>query len=762
MLLFSKCKINFLTSLFFGVLYLGLVTVPSFAQETAEVREVRVEGSARIDPETIRSYLTIKAGEPITPKKMDESLKKLFSTGFFKDVVVKKIGKALIVRVVENPIINRIVFEGNKRISNEILGDEVKLRPRVIFTRAKVEKDVQRLIEVYRQNGRFAAKIEPKVIKRPQNRVDLIFEIKEGHLTKVHNISFVGNRKFSDRELRNVLQTKESAWYRFLDPQDTYDPDKLAFDRELLRKFYLNKGYADFRVISAVAELIPNRSGFIITFTIEEGKRYRFNKIGVKAFFGKLSNKKFKTAITIQKNDWYSVKKIDKTVINLTDLVGSLGYAFVDIRPKILPDYKNQLINLTFLINEGPRVFVERIEITGNARTIDSVIRREIPIAEGDAFNVSKMRKSKQRIYDLGYFENVYIKHTVGTTPDKVLIKVRVLERSTGQLSFGIGASSEGVIGDISLRERNFLGKGQDLFVNTKMSAKKRQIDFSFTEPYFLDRKISTGIDIFKKSSDLKSTSSFEKESFGGKFRVGYDLSERTRQRLRYGISTEKVTNVPSSASLAIKEQEGSSFKSEVSQSLLYDTLDSRFNPTTGFFANYSVDFAGLGGSVKYLRNKLKLVKYYPFSDEVIGSLAGNLGYIFSLDDKVRIVDRFFLGGRNLRGFQNFGVGPRDTATSDAIGGNLILTAKSELNFPLGFPKELGVVGRLFSDVGSLSESDSKGGTVSDEFSLRASIGFGLTWKTGLGPLGVDFTQVLIKEKFDKTQFFRFDFGARF
>ena len=381
MLLFSKCKINFLTSLFFGFLYLGLVTVSSFAQETADVREVRVEGSARIDPETIRSYLTIKAGEPITPKKMDESLKKLFSTGFFKDVVVKKIGKALIVRVVENPIINRIVFEGNKRISNEILGDEVKLRPRVIFTRAKVEKDVQRLIEVYRQNGRFAAKIEPKVIKRPQNRVDLIFEIKEGHLTKVHNISFVGNRKFSDRELRNVLQTKESAWYRFLDPQDTYDPDKLAFDRELLRKFYLNKGYADFRVISAVAELIPNRSGFIITFTIEEGKRYRFNKIGVKAFFGKLSNKKFKTAITIQENDWYSVKKIDKTVINLTDLVGSLGYAFVDIRPKILPDYKNQLINLTFLINEGPRVFVERIEITGNARTIDSVIRREIPIA---------------------------------------------------------------------------------------------------------------------------------------------------------------------------------------------------------------------------------------------------------------------------------------------------------------------------------------------------------------------------------------------
>ena len=760
MFLFSRYKINFLKSLFIGILY--LVTMPGFFQAKANATEIRVEGSARIEPETIRSYVTIKPGESITSRKMDESLKKLFSTGFFKDVVVKKIGNGVVVRVVENPIINRIAFEGNKRISNETLGDEVNLRSRVIFTRAKVERDVKRLIDVYRQNGRFAASIVPKVIKLPQNRVDLIFEIKEGHLTKVHSISFVGNRNFSDRELRNVLQTKESAWYRFLDPQDTYDPDKLAFDRELLRKFYLNKGFADFRVISAVAELIPNRSGFIITFTIEEGKRYRFRKIDVKAAFRDLSIKELKSSIKIQKDDWYSVKQIDKTVSNLTDLVGTLGYAFVDIRPKIIPDYKNQLINLTFEINKGRRIFIERIEIIGNIRTLDSVIRREIPIAEGDAFNVSKIRYSKQKIFDLGFFETVNIKHTVGSSPDKVLIKVKVSEKSTGQLSFGIGASSEGPMGDISIRERNFLGKGQDLFLSTKLGSQTTQMDFSFTEPYFLDRKISTGIDIFKTSRDLQSTSSFERKSFGGKLRIGYELSERIRQRLQYGVSAEKVTNVHSSASLAVKEQEGSSFKSEFSQSLLYDTRDSRINPTKGFYTNYSVDLAGLGGSVKYLRNKLKAIQYFTFTDDLIGSLSGNFGYIFGLEDKIRIVDRFFLGGRNMRGFESHGVGPRDTATSDAIGGNLILTVKSELKFPLGFPKELGLMGRLFSDVGSLSESDSESGTVSDEFSPRVSIGFGLTWKTVLGPLSMDFSQAVIKEKFDKIQFFRFDFGARF
>jgi outer membrane protein insertion porin family len=725
--------------------------------------EIRVEGAQRIEPDTVRSYVPIRAGQKITTQALDEALKKLFATGLFADVIVRREGSAIVVRVVENPIINRIAFEGNKRVSNDILEDEVKLRPRIVYTRSRVQNDVQRLIDVYRRNGRFAVSVEPKVIQLPQNRVDLIFEITEGSITEIRRIGFVGNVKYSDSDLRSIVRTKETAWYRFLTADDTYDPDRLAFDRELLRRFYLSKGYADFRVVSSVAELAPNREGFFITFTIEEGERYRFGKIDVAAKLRDLSSDQLKGHIKVKNGDWYNADVVENVVLDLTNAVGTLGYAFVDIRPLVKRKKIERVIDITFRVREGPRVFVERIDITGNVRTIDPVIRREIALVEGDAFNASKMRRARKRIRNLGFFEKVDVKNVVGSRPDKTVLQVKVRERSTGEISFGAGfSSSDGLLGNIGIRERNLLGKGQNLLLKTTIAAESSEIDLQFTEPYFLDRKLSGGFDLFRTSKDLQDESSFERQSLGAGLRLGFEYSDNFQQRLRYRISREEVTDVASTASLAIQEQEGAAVKSEISQLLTYDNRDNRFLPTKGMVVQFNTDLAGLGGSVKYIRTNVKAKKFFPITEQFIGSIGGSAGYIIGFGKEVRIVDRFFLGGPSLRGFEVAGAGPRDEATGDAVGAKFLYTGTAQVTFPLGLPSEFGIKGRMFSDIGSLSNSESTLATITDKKSLRASVGLGLSWKSPFGPVLIDFSKALLKEDFDKTEIVRFDFGARF
>jgi len=725
--------------------------------------EIRIEGTQRIEPDTVRSYVPIRTGQKITPKAMDKALKKLFAAGLFADVIVRREGSAIVVRVVENPIINRIVFEGNKRVTKETLEDEVKLKSRIVYTRSKVQNDVQRLIDVYRRSGRFAARVEAKVIQLPQNRVDLIFEITEGPITEIRSISFVGNVKFSDRDLRSVIRTKESAWYRFLTADDAYDPDRLTFDRELLRRLYLSKGYADFRVVSAVAELAPNRKGFFITFTIEEGERYRFGKIDVAAKLRDLTSDQLKGHTKIKNGDWYNADEVENVVLKLTDVVGTLGYAFVDIRPRVKRNKKERVIDITFRVREGPRVFVERIDITGNLRTIDSVIRREMVLVEGDAFNASMMRRARKRIRNLGFFEKVDVKNVAGSRPDKTTLQVKVRERSTGEISFGAGiSSSAGLLGNVGIRERNLLGKGQDLLLKTTVAAESSQIDLQYTEPYLLDRKLTGGIDLFRTTQDLQDESSFERASLGTGLRLGFEYSDNFLQRLQYRISREEVTNVAATASLAIREQQGAAVKSEISQILTYDNRDDRFLPTKGVVARLNTDLSGLGGSVKYIRTKVKATKFFPIIEQFIGSIGGSAGYIIGLGEDVRIVDRFFLGGHSVRGFAAAGAGPRDVTTDDAVGGKFVYTGSAQLTFPLGLPNEFGVRGRLFSDFGSLSKSESTLATISDDKSLRASVGFGISWKSPFGPLIIDFSKVLRKKSFDKTEAVKFDFGTRF
>ncbi len=738
---------------------------PAQAQSSQPViTEIRVEGNQRIEAETIRSYMTISVGDRFSAERVNRALKALFATGLFADVKITRKNSVLIVSVIENPIINRIAFEGNRRISDEALTAEVQLRPRVVYTRTKVQNDVARILSIYRRSGRFAATVEPKVIQLPQNRVDLAFEINEGPLTKIKRINFIGNKRFSDSTLRDKIATKESRWYRFLTTDDTYDPDRLTFDRELLRRFYLSRGYVDFRVISAVAELTRDRSGFFITFTVDEGKRYRLGDVEIESKLRDLDVAALKDKITTVKGEWYDAQKVEKTIQKLTDSIGSQGYAFVDVRPKVDRDRKNLIVNLTYQIGEGPRVFVERININGNFRTLDEVIRREFRLVEGDAFNTAKLRRSEQRIRNLGFFDKVDIKTREGSAPDKAIIDVDVSEQSTGELTFGVGLSSlEGPVADVSMRERNLLGRGQDLKLSFSISGRRQQVDLSFTEPYFLDREVAAGFDVFRRKVDVTDQGTFDRDSLGFVLRAGYPVTDTIRHSVRYSARRDKITNVDDSASIFIKAQEGSNTTSSIGQTISLDKRDSTIKPTEGYIVQLKQDIAGLGGNVRYLRNVLTGRYYYPFSPKWIGSVSGNVGNIVGLFGKdVRLNDRFFIGGTRLRGFNTAGIGPRDAATNDALGGNTFATASVQLSFPLGFPAEFDVTGRTFIDAGTLTGLDETGAGILDEASLRAAGGFGISYVSPFGPINIDFAIPFLKENFDDTETIRFTFGTRF
>lgn len=741
-------------------------TLPTPASAQAgTVGVVRIEGNQRVEAETVRAYMAIGPGEAYDPAAVDRSLKALFATGLFADVTIRREGDDLVVRVVENPIINRLAFEGNRRIEDEELEAEVQLRPRIVYTRAKVQADVARILEVYRRSGRFAATVEPKVIRQEQNRVDLVFEIDEGPRTKVRRITFVGNVRYSDSDLREAITTKESAWYRFLSDADAYDPDRLSFDRELLRRFYLSKGYADVAIITATADLTSDRDEFFITFTLQEGERYEFGTVRVKSALPDLPSTDLHQYVRTFGGERYNADQIEETIQGLVDAVGNLGYAFVEITPKVERDVEARTIDVTYEIAQGPRVYVERINIEGNVRTLDRVIRREFKIAEGDAFSTAKLRRSEQRIRNLDFFETVDISTDEGSAPDQAVINVEVAEKSTGELTFGLGFSTfDGVLGDVQLRERNLLGKGQDLTINTTISGRRQQIDLSFTEPAFLERDdLSAGFDVFHKTTDLQRESSYDQSETGFGLRMGYPLTERLSHTVRYTVRRDEISDVDSDASRFVRDQEGSAVTSLVGHDVTYDRLDNRVDPTEGYLVSIGQDFAGVGGSVHFIRHQFQTAGYYSFDDNWIGSLSVRSGHISGLfGDDVRINNRFFLGGSTFRGFKTAGVGPRDRLTSDALGGRVFWTATAELTYPLGLPDELGLLGRVFTDVGSTWDTDASGSDIQDTTTPRVAIGVGVTYKSALGPIKLDLSQAIQKEDFDETELFRFSFGTRF
>jgi outer membrane protein insertion porin family len=749
------------------------------------VAAIRIVGNQRIETDTIRSYLQIQPGDPWGEELVNNSLKSLFATGLFADVNMSRVGNTLVVRVVENPIVNRIAFEGNHKLSDKDLENEIELRPRTVYTRARVQEAVQRILDLYRRHGRFGATVDPKIIPLTENRVDLVFEINEGEFTGIRGINFIGNHAFSETKLRGVIATKESRWYRFFTSNDSYDPDRLAYDRELLRRFYLTEGYADFRVVSAVAELTPSRDGFILTFTLDEGQRYRFGKIGVHITLKGLPPSAVLPLLTVHSGDWYNAEEVEHSISILTDTLGDRGYAFVQVRPAITRNRKKHTIDIVFNVEQGPRVYVERIDIVGNVRTLDKVIRREMLLVEGDAFNSTKMQRSQQRLKNLGFFKKVTVTNGPGSAPDKTVVTVEVEEQSTGELSVGFGLSTtDGPLADITIRERNFLGRGQDLEIGGVVSLRSQQINLSFTEPYFLDRNIAAGFDLFEiKTSPTVNFFSgiippYQQFSYGGALRAGYQITDYLRQTLKYTLRSDAITDVQSDASLFIALQEGEHLTSEIGQVLLYDRRDDRLDPTSGYYASIGTDFAGVGFGVDYFRTKVNFGYYYPLAPQWVLSFTAEAGDIQGWGGQnVLLQDRFFVGGDNLEGFQSAGIGPRDSVTDDSLGGQKYYVGSLNLDVPLGLPRELGLNGRIFTDFGSLwqltptalvltpTQLTTTGGITPEVLQssiLRVSSGVGVSWRSPLGPIRLDLAYPIRKASFDQTQFFRVSFGTRF
>ena len=736
------------------------------------ITKIVVQGNQRIEPATVMSYLPVRPGDKVTSDKVDQSLKALFETGLFADVTLRQEGSALYVTVVENPIINRVVFEGNKKLKTEDLTKEVKLGPRVVFTRAKVQADVQRIVELYRRSGRFAATVEPKIVELPQNRVDLVFEMNEGPVTGVRRVTFLGNTHFSDTKLKEALATKEERWWRFLSSNTSYDPDRFTYDREVLRRFYLARGYADFRIISAVAELTPDGKAFFLTFNIEEGKRYKFGTVDVQANVKALKKEDLQPLLTMKQGDVYNVEQIDKTIDALTFAAGTKGYAFVDVRPQVKRDREARIISITFNVDEGPRVYVERINVVGNVRTLDRVIRREMRLAEGDAYNRILMDRSKTRIKGLGYFKKVEITQESGTAPDRTVLNVEVQEQSTGELSIGAGYSSiDNFIIDFSVTERNLLGKGQYLRFNVSTSRTREEIELRFTEPYWRNRNMSLGWDIYRIRTDYIDYAGFESTSTGFSVRTGFPLTEYSRATISYTLRQDsiKVDQASCDAGFiasSVCRARGDALESIIGFSYGYDRRDDPNKPTKGYFLHFNEEVAGAGGSERYSRTEAGFEYYHPIElfgwENVIGNISGEAGYIKGLGKQIRLNDRFFKGGDSFRGFETAGVGPRDLVTHDALGGEMYAIGTVAVSFPLGLPKEFGILGTIFSDFGTVGVLHDNTPGILEDTSFRLTAGVGVLWDSPFGPVRIDLANAFIKTDYDQRESFRFSAGTRF
>jgi outer membrane protein insertion porin family len=675
-----------------------------------------------------------------------------------------------------------VVFEGNSGLKEDKLRDEITVRPRGIFTRAKVQSDVQRIIELYRRSGRISAAVTPKIVELPQKRVDLIFEISEGEKSGVLGVNFLGNVEFSDNDLRDVVVTEESAWYRFFSNNANYDPDRLEYDKEQLRKHYRNRGFYDFRVISAVAELSSARNGFAVTYTLEEGPRYRFGKISVETELKKLDTAVLTQLVPIRSGDLYEDERIETATDALTFAAGAAGFASVDVRPRYVADPATRTVNVVFQVNEGPRVYVNRIDIIGNTQTLDHVVRRELNLVEGDAYNRALVDRSENNLKALGFFKEVTIEETPTANADRTDLLVTVEEQATGELTFSAGYSSvDQLMIDLGITQRNFRGRGQDARARVSWGSYRQQLDFSFTEPRFLDRNLRAGVDLYYFVYDLSDYSSYRTTSLGTNLRIGFPLTADAFMTMRYVLREDDV-DVPSifcdptqqQVSQTLCDQRGRYTTSLLGYQVTLDRRNDPVRPTRGFFVSLAQDLAGLGGDVNYLRSELEGGWYYGFNKDFVLSLSGSAGYIGAWgDDVIRINDRFYKGGNSFRGFRVAGIGPRDISfgRSDALGGEAFAIGSAELTIPTFIPQQYGIRASVFTDVGTLGILDDKIKTgadgqpipgIYDDLSLRASAGLSVFWRSPMGPIRFDFSQILQREDYDRVETFRFSQTTKF
>jgi outer membrane protein insertion porin family len=804
------------------VLSIAPAVLPAGSAYAQTAANIVVEGNRRVEASTIRSYFKPGPDGRIGPFQIDEAYKALIATGLFEDVRIQVAGGRIIVTVIENPVINRIAFEGNRQVKDEQLKLEIQSKERGTLSRAVVQSDVHRIVEVYRRSGRYDVRVNPVIIELPNSRVDLVFEIAEGAKTNVKRIEFIGNRAYSSYRLKEVIKTAETGLLSFLQTGNIYDADRVEADRELLRRFYLKRGYIDVRIVAVTTEYDPELRGFVIKFAIEEGEQYRVGTVDVRSSVRALDPGLVRSRLRVSAGSVFNTEAVEKTVEDMTIEAARQGFAFVTVRPRADRDSQTRTVNLAFAIEDGARVYIEQINIRGNVRTRDYVLRREFDVAEGDPYNRALIARAERRLKNLAYFKEVRITTEPGSAPDRVIINVIVEEQSTGEFSIAGGYSTaDGFMGEVSIGERNLLGMGLYAKAAVQYGQNSSGYTLSFVEPYLLGYRLAWGLDLSSKVQKSSQYTSYETRTTGASTRFGFALREDLGLQLRYSIFQQKVSLpqtlrncnnlnpdfvntfptpqnpggfvpppdatqtdcfVDGEASLAVRRElaQGAVITSLVGYDISYNTLDNNRNPTSGLLAILKQDFAGVGGDVQYLRTSANVRTYYEVLQDVIGLLHLQGGYITGWGAKnegsnLRMLDHFQLGPTLVRGFAPSGIGPRDLTPGtfqDALGGSLYWGASIEFQTPIYFlPKDAGVKFAVFADAGSLwnyvgptswSVTNETLTLSNNGMFVNSSVGAGILWASPFGPIRFDFAFPLTKQSFDRKQMFRFGGGTTF
>lgn len=759
---------------------LAVQFVATSAAEAAVVSRVEVSGNQRVDADTIRNYVTIKPGKPFSSSDIDDAVKALFGTGLFSDVQINQVGSSLVIKVSEYQVVNQVLFQGNKKLKDNALAAAVQLKPRGTFSQQALDADVEAVKAAYRRIGRDDAAVTTQIMDLGDNRVNVVFNINEGGRTQIAAINFVGNSAYSSRRLSDVISTKRSSILSFVLRDDVYDEDKLRADEELLRRFYYNHGYADFQVISAVGELDETTNKYTVTITVQEGDRYTFGDVSVESTIPEVDAASLQSAVETHKGDVYNAENVEDTIIALTERVAGSGYPFAQVTPRGDRNFENHTISVVYTIDQGTKAYVERIEIRGNDRTRDYVIRREFDVSEGDAFNQVLIQRAKKRLEALDYFEKVEVSTVPGSEPDQVVLVVDVVEKSTGEFSIGAGYSTGGDTSgpsvEGSITERNFLGRGQFIKLSAGGGRNSRDYSFSFTEPYFLGRRIAAGFDVFNRTREYDD---YKSETLGATVRFGLPITDNISTQLAYNIAQEKykldddcdpLAGCDISQAVLNGIAESPWLKSSVSLALVYNTIDDMKNPHEGIFANVTTEVAGLGGDAKFVKVTARGSVYQTLSEQLdlVGVISGGAGHIqgFGSGD-LRIFDHFQSSDRMIRGFAYGGIGPAAPAPSDDhLGGTTYFNASAEAQFPMPvIPESFGLRGAVFADAATLYGSKIETALVDQstvDMQWRASVGVGLMWASPFGPIRIDYAIPVLKEDTDDVQEFNFGISTRF
>ncbi|TCO69774.1 outer membrane protein assembly factor BamA [Rhodovulum euryhalinum] len=753
-------------SVFLGVASVSAVAPQAVLAQTYRFSNVEVNGNQRVDASTILSYAGIGRGEAVSAARLNDAYQAIADSGLFETVELLPRGGTLVINVVEYPTINVINFEGNSRIKDEDLASIIQSKSRRVYAPSMAEADAASIVAAYEQQGRLAASVTPRIIRRSENRVDLVFEIVEGAVVEIERISFVGNRAYSERRLRGALGTKQAGLLRRIIRSDTFIADRIEFDKQVLKDFYTSRGYVDFQVLSVTPELTRNRDGYLLTFNLREGQQFRFGEITTVSDLDDVDPDEFQAAANIKPGQIYNPLAIENTIARMERLATRKGMNFVRVEPRIVRNDRDLTLDIEFAVTRGPRMFVERIDIEGNATTLDRVVRRQFKAVEGDPFNPREIREAADRIRALGFFSKAEVSAREGTEPDQMIVDVDVEEQPTGSLAFGLNYSElDGFGAAISFSESNFLGRGQSLSVRIDTSSDNATSRLVFAEPAFLGRDVRFRFSALYAETDEAYNALYDTKVAEISPSLEFPISEAARLELRYTFGEGEISNYTGNAAIiqADANRGGLSY-SKIGYTLSYDSRLTGLDPNTGWQLQFSQDYAGLGGDLEYIETTALAAAQTTVWNEEITLRAELEGGALAMlgDDDSRLLDRYFLNGK-IRGFDGNGIGPRDLATPDreALGGNMFVVARFEAQFPLGLPEEYGISGGLFADVGSVWSLDTPGG-VDDDFNLRSAVGFSIFWDTPIGPLRFNFSEAIAKEDYDRTQSFDLTIQTRF